>query len=220
MKRILLAIGLLMPMLITAQIGRTDTTAKKGNSFQFGIKANAGISFITYHFDPVFFSNISYSNIPQLAFNVGVYSNYLINNKSSFGIEVLFMQMKGLIDITIEDLYYHFYYLSIPLEYFYKISNLKLCFGIQTSLMLSNREDGFGLFLDNGATFTYDNESKNLNFIKYDIGPKLGLFYDVTNRLFLDMDFYYGLNNHFINPIGNSSLKNQQITFGIGYKLY
>src|ERR1035438_9508932 len=102
MKRIFLTFALIIPMLITAQTGKTDTIPKKENSFQFGIKANAGISFITYHFDPVFFSNISYSNIPQLAFNVGVYSNYLINNKSSFGIEVLFMQMNGLIDITIE----------------------------------------------------------------------------------------------------------------------
>ena len=62
---------------------------------------------------------------------------------------------------------------------------------------------------------------KTLSIAKFDYGPKLMLFYRLSNKISLNLDYYFGLQNMFLDAgSSGASEKNQQFSFGIGYKLY
>jgi|ERR1035437_3253353 hypothetical protein len=233
MKKLTLIFVIFLTSLFANAQDKKDTTYQLPKIWSIGIKANAGASMINFNFG----SNaiITANNKFQVAFNGGVYFNNILNENESFCFELLYVQMNGLFNINAvitdslgnttgslnQDEYTHLTYFSIPLYYKYRISDLSLALGLQVSYFLISSEETKVTVIESGTTTNSNSSSKNLSFTKYDYGPKLMLFYKLSNKVSLNLDYYYGLQN--LDQAGASfgiSVKNQQLSLGASYKLY
>jgi outer membrane protein with beta-barrel domain len=234
MKKLILIYAILFTALCSNAQDKKDTTYQLPKLWTIGIKANAGVSIIDYNLGSSAFASIS--NKFQFAYNGGIYFNNLLNDNESFCFELLFLQMNGLYNFnepitdsannTIGSINQnqntYFTCFSIPLYYKYRISKLSIALGAQINYLLIRTEKTNFTITQYGNTI-YDTTytSKNLSIAKFDYGPKLMLFYNITDKLSLNLDYYYGIQNLITDASASGfSEKNQQLSFGVCYKLY
>jgi hypothetical protein len=233
MKKLTLIFIILFSVLFANAQEKKDTLYQLPKVWAIGIKANGGASMVHYNFG----SNALFAlnNKSQLAYSGGIYFDNILNENESFCFELLFVQLNGLFNLSetttdtlgnpngsiSQDEYTHLSYISIPLYYKYRISDLSIALGLQVSYMIISSDESKITVIQNDSTSQYNSNSKNLSFSKLDYGPKLMLFYKLSNKVSLNLDYYYGLQN--LDQAGASfgiSVRNQQLSFGASYKLY
>lgn len=182
----------------------------------FGIKAGSIYSTYEEKNQKIFFTN---SSVPLpdfqylIGYQVGVLSEYPLNNKLSLKGEFLYAS-KGT-KITIGSTYKTYLnYLLLPIHFQYEpLSKLKLQFGI---------ESGYLLF----ATSTHENillEPEG----KFDFGLSIGISYLVFNRLGINFRYAYDLSNLIEttqtdllgNPTGTGWYRSRMLALSIEYFL-
>jgi hypothetical protein len=232
MKKPALIILILLSALFATAQDKKDTAALP-KIWTIGIKANAGASAIDYNFGSG--ALFTYSNKFQAGYNAGIYFNNILNAHENFCFEILFLHMNGLfhtnqsltdtlgnqIGSGTTDDFIHLSYLSIPLYYKYRISNFSIGAGVQISYLIISSDETKYSDTEYGQSNSGSFNAKNLDIIKYDYGPKLMLSYQLSNKISINLDYYYGLQNLIINGSSNGiSERNQQLSFGVVYKLY
>lgn len=202
----------------------------KAQNLMGGIVGNVGFSKVT--------SDLPISGNYKVKFtlsgNLGVFLEKRISEKSSLGMEVLWVQMegkevtkdKGLIGIEGEQIVtvgvisdkanLHSSYLGLPFYYRLKLGRLGVKAGVQPMIFLfasSNYEASGEVF--NEPYFT-ESRTKDISFKSIDIGPKVGLDYQVNNKFRLRVDYYHGLTDITMDSFPWQR-KNRQFCIGGNY---
>jgi len=93
--------------------------------------------------------------------------------------------------------------------------------GLQLNLILLSKEQQKGVSpLDSGGYYFWKSESR-AHLSSPNLGIKTGAFYKLSNKLELELNYYYGI----LNVSSSKSLSHyydfrvRQLTFGIRYKL-
>lgn len=201
---------------------------------QLGIKLSGGLSKITESIESSDF-NLTTAFVPSG--QVGLYYNLALGEKSSLGAELLFSQIEGknILEMDLHDIqgnkvgystsisYSHISYLSLPVYYGFHMKRLSIHAGFQISRALasSGREKNEATIHEiRQESYSGNRKIDNIHITHYDLGPKAGVIYHLTNRLAVEGTYYYGINNiHQTTPI-IGEWKVQQITLGIRYALW
>ena len=186
----------------------------------YGLKVSGGLS------------KISYSNSTNLfrpSGNAGLFYNFKSTDKYSWGIELMYMYVnarekiemefrdnygnntghaKGYIDKNIS-------YLSLPIYYGIKTDKLIIKLGLQASYKLSSSIKSKTEGINNGEPTSWNSPKRKLNIKKYDFGPKAGVILELTDKISLEGEYYYGLSN--INK--DLKWKVQQLSVGVRYSI-
>ena len=205
-------------------------------TLNFGLTMNAGPGWVS--------SNLphggDYHQGSSISGTAGLFLEKRLSKKSLVGAEVLWAQMGGMDVIenvalimwtgtppnqVLTDVGWQTYqyllqasYVGLPVYYKFSLSKWGLKGGVQSNLFLfsSARYDSFGEL--NGEPFTQQGTSDNIHFRQFDFGPRMGLEYQLSKRLRLRMDYYYGLTD----ITGRDypwQRRNRQLNFGLNYSI-
>jgi len=189
----------------------------------FGIKINAGISYLKTE-------RVTYPPMPETQKFYSVFSgqggltySYSFNSKFQIGTELLYSQIEGkevlnglsgvltnnafISDGHYEiDTYRHIYYLGLPIYVGYNFNRLNINLGIH----------------NNGATDSYESESKKLDLNNLDYGLRFGVFYKLNEKYSIETNYYHGLSDIVNGGLisGSPVWSVQQLTVGIKYTLF
>jgi hypothetical protein len=208
-----------------------NPAATKESSFGFGVKFNAGASEINESFVPSIF-NFAPDNKFQFAYNFGILTNYNLYDGQYINMDILYNNVSGVdhlgedyitasgqkIGSGVRDIQRQINYISIPIYYTMKFSNWRLGAGVQTSFAVSSTMTQTYNGMKNELPYYYQVTTKNMGLENPDVGPKIFIFYDINKSIFIDVDYYHGIdpiNDH--SGYTSQSLTTQEITFGIGY---
>ncbi|MDQ3192179.1 MAG: PorT family protein [Bacteroidota bacterium] len=198
----------------------------------FGLKTNIGLSRVVTNFD---FSDQTQQKV-QIApsFQTGIFYSQKIKEKTSFGAELLFVQIEDKMHVEspmtdnqgnyngeyITNKYYkHLSYISLPVYYGININKISVNAGMQFMLLLTSNGRQKGEMKYNGEVLSWDNNMGKLNIDRYDFGPRVGITYKITEKFDIEANYYQGINNIINNSLQSSfRWKNQQLTIGIRYK--
>lgn len=166
----------------------------------------------------------------------GLSYTYKIKTRFNIGGELLLSQIEGKEkletpatdiygnptgDLITDEINKHISYLSIPVFFGISFKKLNVNLGFQTSFMLANNGREKGQVTTNGTTTTWDKTGK-LNIDSYDYGARIGLGYEISNRIGVEANYYYGLNNIISNTVTIPNLKwtIQQVVLGVRYNFF
>lgn len=196
---------------------------------EFGAKINGGLSKISNSFDH---PGYKYTTPFTPSGQVGLFYTFHFGDMSILGAELLFLQIGGkekleidLIDsngdiagFSIDETWRHFSYLSLPISYGFKLNKLTINIGFQSSLIFlaNSRIKVTGKY--NGESYNKDFKSNRLNIAKYDFGPRAGFFFDLTDKLAFEGNYYYGLNDVMLS-LRSWKWNVHQMTIGIRYSI-
>jgi hypothetical protein len=201
--------------------------------YKWGIKINGGVSRIYNSFssssDPYTLSKIKFAP----SGHAGIFYSSQLGNNSLFGLEILFLQIRGyekteidLIDFNQNNIGYsrlnvhrNISYIGLPLYYTIKINRLSVNAGMQASFAISSngREEGEARALE--KVIQIKNKYKPLNIKSYDFGPRAGIDYRLNKYWSIEGIYYFGVNNIIKeSPLGKI-WRVQQATIGIKYNL-
>ena len=193
----------------------------------YGVKINGGLSRISNTFG----DNIDDYHIQlPLSGQAGFFYNYHIGGKSVIGAELLFNQTEGkeYVDVDFTDetgkyletgkfyTYSHISYLTLPVYYGVKFNKLSVNLGFQGSFYLfssSIRKTEGSL---NGESIDAKSEPNEMIIDTYNIGPRIGVVYNLDAKISLEANYYYGLNNIYSKG-SYYERKVQQMLIGIRY---
>lgn len=208
----------------------TKDAANMESSISLGFKFNAGASEVRESFTANPFNFVP-DNKLQFAYNFGILTHYKFDVNNGIGLEVFYNKVNGLdhlgedyIDGNGEkfgsgyrDIERHLSYLSIPVYYTYSISKWRFGIGIQTSFALSATNVQTFNGTRNGMPYYYQVTNNDYKIKDYDVGPKLCIFYKLSDNLVLNADYYIGVTTVNDNLTGYSSqnLNNEVLSFGI-----
>ncbi|MBA3901402.1 MAG: PorT family protein [Bacteroidetes bacterium] len=197
-----------------------------------GVKLNIGLSRVVTNLD---FPDLALKKV-QFApsGHAGLYYSKKIKEKTSFGAELLFVQIEGKEHIefpttdnqgnftgvlVINKYYKHLSYLALPVYYGININKISVNAGLQFMLLLTSNGREKGETNYNGEVKRWDNNYGKLNIDHYDFGPRAGIIYKMTERLDIDANYYHGINNIINNTLQSYyRWRNQQLTIGMRYK--
>jgi len=199
----------------------------------FGVKLNAGVSTIKYKFDQ---TNIDYKNSLELSGQIGVFGEISIGKKSKLGSEITFSQIEGAETSSFEvlgDYGYptgtvgylntrnniHISYLTFPLYYGYKIDKMTINGGFQVAAVIFSSEVIKSTYTISGDITNYTQKQNDMNIDWFDFGPRIGIIYDLNSRLSIEGTYYHGINNIIKENEAFASMRIQQATIGLRYKL-
>jgi len=195
-----------------------------------GLKLNGGLSYLNTKIQ----SNITNQKIYFCPSGQGgLFYNFHFLDKYMVGAELLFIQIEGKEYFEIpftdetgnltgeygsENFWHHISYLGVPVYFGYSIKkfNINLGFQINFALTGSAREKGQAIY--HGDLSTWENKYYTLGIDRYDFGPRAGLIFNLSKRLSIETNYYYGLNNILKNHLGTWKWKVQQLTVGLRYK--
>ena len=167
--------------------------------------------------------------------NVGFFLEKKIANKSSIGLEALWVQIEakqteneilwtgtsittgepaGFSNTEHRD---HFSYIGLPIFYKFHLKKLGIKAGLQPMLYLFGSSNFSSNGELNGQPFADSSETKDIE-LNHDYGPKIGIDYDLWRGIHLRVDYYHGLNNIF--PDGTPDFfegKNRQVSVGFNF---
>lgn len=197
---------------------------------QFGIKASGGISRIYGDLQSSFYPEPPMTTSFSPSFQAGVFYLLPAGNKTSFGAELVFSKVQGAqtfkwynnhtVDFISNTTYEHVSWLTLPVYYGITFNGLTLNAGFQISYALSASKEDKAYYMLNGEKHELDYpQSTNFNVNNFDFGPRVGIIYQLNNRLSVEGMFYYGLNNIKYSKLTNEELKAQQMTVGLRYAL-
>jgi len=205
-------------------------TAKSQNLI-IGGTANIGLSKVT--------SNLPISGDYKVQFtfsgNLGMFLEKKIGQKSSLGIEALWVQMEGktvtddkaltaisedfeleVIGVISDESRLHSSYIGLPIYYRLQVGLLGIKAGVQPMIFLFASSK----YKANGEISgeAYDAESKidDIQFDRIDIGPKIGIDYQLNDKLRIRADYYHGLTDITSDEFPWQR-KNRQINLGVNY---
>ena len=193
----------------------------------YGIKFNLGLSKISLKNEPSEFNSKTHFTPSG---QVGMFYLIPIKNISSIGLEAVISQIEGkeishplflspngtYSSYSSIEIYTHITYLCLPVYYEIKLHDLSLNAGMQVAFCLLSSEKIKGKVIIEGEEDSWKKTYENIGIDKFDIGFRLGLAYEISKKISIDGEYYYGINN--ING-SNSSYKSkiQQISTGIRY---
>ena len=184
----------------------------------FGLTFNVGLSKI-----PTILSSFEGFNTEYtLSGNAGFYLEKNITKKSSLGIELLWVQAEGketstgelfapnmsLGRITDEDRT-HISYIGLPIYYRLQFGKLGLKLGAQPMAFLFASSDYHSFGELNGEPFSNSSKTKGIKLDSFNVGPKVGIDFAISDALRVRADYYHGL----------SDIDIKQITLGINFRL-
>lgn len=197
---------------------------------QWGVKVNGGLSKITTTWeDP----NSTFTTPFVPSGQAGLYYNLLMGKRISLGAELLFSQIEGkekretdLVDAEGNNvghatffIYRHISYLSLPIYIGFNITKLTIHAGLQLSRNISGSDNDKHDGIINGEQFKSESKSINNPFSKYELGPRAGIHYRLSDRLVVEGTYYYGISNIDKGVPMINELKVQQMTVGMRYAL-
>ena len=168
--------------------------------------------------------------------NAGFFLEKKIGNKSSLGIEALWVQIEAKQDRTnvfwtgpslmtgepagfSNDEYRdHFSYIGIPIYYKFHIKKLGIKAGIQPLLYLFGSSHFSSNGELNGQPYADSSVTKDIE-LNHDFGPKVGVDYALWNGGILRLDYYHGVKNMFSDngtPVVFEG-KNRQVSLGFNF---
>ena len=200
----------------------------KSQNFVIGGTGNIGLSKVT--------SNISISRDHKftLSGNLGIFLEKEINKKSSLGIEVLWVQIEGkeisddkaltefngqkieVIGVISDKDRLHSSYLGIPIYYRLEFGKFGIKGGFQSMIFFfasSNYEANGEIY---GNLYNEESETKDIKFDRLDIGPKLGIDYQLNEKFRIRADYYHGLSDITSDEFPWQR-RNRQFNLGINY---
>ena len=197
----------------------------------FGLKLNGGLSRISNSVTPIN-STMTVKFAPS--FNSGLFYYLQLTNKYFLNTELLFTQIGGkeklefnLIDIDgntagngIGNINKSISYISLPVYFGLKYNKFIINIGFKLSFKLAGSEKANGQATYNGKTDTWDSQYEYLDIDTYDIGPRVGLIYNLNNKCDFEVTYYYGVNNLLEKNDLNRTWRVQQAVIGIRYALF
>lgn len=171
-----------------------------------------------------------------LSGNLGMFLEKKIGQKSSLGIEALWVQIEGkeitddkaltvfngqeleVIGVISDKSTLHSSYVGIPVYYRFEFGKIGIKGGFQSMIFLfasSNYEANGEI---NGEPYEAKSEMKDIKFDRIDIGPKVGIDYRLNKKLRLRADYYHGFTDITITSDEFSwQRKNRQFNLGLNY---
>ncbi len=196
-----------------------------------GLKGNAGISYLTTRIKDPDRITQKFSFLPSL--QVGLFYSYQLTQKVSLGTELLWIPIEGKEKRTSANLdenghftgnyshstlYRDISYLGIPLYvgYTYKRWNFNLGVQMNYHLRSSSSENGYGVDLT-GQAVEWEFDGGQLNIDQFNIGIRPGCFYQLSDRVQFELNYFGGLNNIIDSPNLTDiwNWKVQQLTAGL-----
>lgn len=196
---------------------------------EFGVKVSGGLSKITSSMELM-------NTTPSTPFvpsgQAGLYYHLSLSKKSSLGAELLFSQIAGkenykwdfkdLGDYYGEGTLYctigrHISYFSLPVYYGLTYNKLTFNGGFQVSHALSSRYDQNKVFyIHNGVKENVDNPQTSKLYVRdYDFGPRVGIVYQLSDKLSIEGTYYYSLTDISYPKLAEAAWKIEQITLGL-----
>ena len=196
----------------------------------FGIKAGFGGSYLSTKIDPKYIPNSTQKFYWRpITRHGGFFYNYQMKNKSLIGAEILFLRVEG--KESIETIYKvqgnreaysitttiwrNFSYLSIPIYYGYAFKKIKLNMGLQTSINLYN-----AYYIERKSTLPMlfiQPDYFKMQVDRFNFGLSGSVLYNLTKKIALEAEYYYGLNNLLISNSKKETWKLQKATLGVRY---
>ncbi len=202
----------------------------------FGLKINGGFSKISNSF-AASYPDWTIQFAPSG--HCGLFYNLDLSDKSVIGAELLFTQIEGKEKLTIDffdnkgnnvgystaKIYKHISYLSLPIYYGFKLKKLMINVGFQVSYVLTSSSRDKGQTTNNLGVTNWDNKLDDLNVPNYDFGPRAGVTFNLTDKLEIEGEYYYGVNNIMSYNVlksydGKPAWRVQQTTIGLKYTFY
>lgn len=178
--------------------------------------------------------NFTHTIQNQQSGQFGVYCLYHINNTFTFGTELFFVKINGKETDTryvydtinknmaqCSDIFYtHFSYISVPA--YFGIILKKLTINIGAQVLLDFGTKGLEKFqITEGRSDTsWSNKIDLLPIKGVNVVPRLGVVYDLTNKLSIEASYYHGINNILRKSVPDRKWRAQQLTVGLRFKLY
>lgn len=204
-------------------------TAKSQN-WVIGGTGNLGFSKVTSN------SPISEYNKEKFTFsgNSGIFFEKKIGQKSSLGIEVLWVQIEGknvwndkvltilngqereVVGVISEKSTLHSSYIGLPVYYQFELGKFGIKGGVQSMIFLfaSSNYEAVGEL--NGKPYETTSSNKDVKLDRIDIGPKVGFDYRFNEKFEIRIDYYHGLAD--ITYRGSPwQSRNRQFTIGLNY---
>lgn len=202
----------------------------KSQSLIIGGTGNIGLSKVT--------SNLPTSGDNKIKFtlsgNLGMFLEKKIGQKSSLGIEALWVQIEGkevtenigitvfngqeleVIGVISDNTTLHSSYVGVPVYYRFELGRIGIKGGVQPMFFLfassnykANGEIG-------GEPYEEQNNMKGIKFDQIDIGPKVGIDYRLNEKIRLRADYYHGLTNITSDEFPWER-RNRQFNLGVNY---
>jgi hypothetical protein len=200
-----------------------------------GIKINPGFSSIKTTLVENPLGVMEQKKFLQISGQLGVYFSIPYNSRSQISTELLLIPILAKERITIKSIdargnttgdyseitfFQRILALGLPIYAGYTIKNFNLNFGFQINYHLGGEGYSEVFFTNNGQPLTSENSKVKLDIRSIDIGLRPGLSYQVTPKLSVNSNYYWGLTN-LIKPINASDTKwnVRQFTLGIQYRL-
>lgn len=207
-----------------------STNFVKAQNLILGGSANIGFSKVT--------SNLPISGDYRIVFaisgNLGMFMEKKITEKSTLGIEALWVQIEGkevtknkeltgfngqeleVIGMISDKSKLHSSYVGVPIYYRFETEKIGIKGGFQTMIFLfaSSNYEATGEF--ENKPFNTKSKRKDIEFDKIDFGPKIGIDYQLKNNLRLRADYYYGLIDITSDKFPFER-RNRQVSIGINY---
>ncbi|MEZ4917819.1 MAG: outer membrane beta-barrel protein [Saprospiraceae bacterium] len=179
----------------------------KSQNLVIGGTGNIGLSKVTSNL-PI---SGDYKTKFTLSGNMGMFLEKEIGQKSSFGIEVLWVQIEGkeitenkeltafngqsveVIGVISDKSTLHSSYVGIPVYCRFEFGKIGIKGGFQSMIFLfaSSNYEASGEI--NGEPYEAKSKTKDIKFDRIGIGPKVGVDYQLNNKFRLRADYYHGL---------------------------
>ena len=205
----------LLTLLLFSFIGNSTLAQDLFFGFTFNPAISKTSSLSGFNFNDHFIEQYAYSA------NIGLCLEKSIQEKSSFGVELLVVRMDGLAStesqLTERKINTTQFYLGVPIYYRKTIGRLGIKGGIQSLIFLTANEQLNVFELMNGSfQWTESQEVRGIGTNNLDFGPKIGIDFDVFENFRLRADYYHGLKNPSTNEFSfEDSMK--QISLGVSF---
>jgi hypothetical protein len=205
-------------------------SSAKSQNLIIGGTGNIGLSKVT--------SNLPKSGNYKVKFtlsgNLGMFLEKKIGQNSSLGIEALWVQIEGkeitdnkeltsfngqeleVIGVISDKSTLHSSYVGIPVYYRFEFGKIGVKGGFQSMIFLfasSNYEANGEI---GGEPYEAESEIKDIKFDRIDIGPKVGVDYQLNEKLRLRIDYYHGLTDITSDEFPWQR-RNRQFNLGVNY---
>lgn len=202
----------------------------KSQNLIIGGTGNIGLSKVTSNL-PI---SGDYKTKFTLSGNLGMFLEKKIGQKSSLGIEAIWVQIEGkeitddieltgingqdieVIGVISDRSTLHSSYVGIPVYYRIEFGKIGIKGGFQSMIFLfasSNYEANGEI---NGEPYEADSEMKDIEFDRIDIGPKVGVDYRLNGKFRLRVDYYHGLTD-ITSDEYPWERRNRQFNLGVSY---
>ena len=193
-------------------------------NLQLGITGNIGFS--KMYSKTLQHEYVQHDSHYIFSWNAGIVCEKEISKISSIGLELLWVQIEGDEEIVNEHyLIYgtefygytsntktHASYIGVPVYYSYTFKKFAIKGGLQGLIFLSASREYTNIGNFFGEEFFEEGEVEELDFDGFEIGPKIGLEYQLGKGFAIRSDFFIGL-----NEVKHLNKGSQQLTMGLNY---